>query len=212
VGLAVLARSLNLSAFILITHLDGLVLGGLLAGLLGEQERTADHRRRLDWRFRILGLCSAVLFLGATAVPKIQSIVWPGLVPAVAVYMFKPLFINLAFFALVGTVVLHAGEPLLHWLRDRRLVYLGSISYGIYLYHHFIFEICHYYQIFYGIHGNMLLDVVKVMASLGLAALSWRYVERPILALKDRFSYREVAPSNLEFGRAADAVQAVRAV
>jgi peptidoglycan/LPS O-acetylase OafA/YrhL len=212
VGLAVLARSLNLSAFILITHLDGLVLGGLLAGILGDQKHTADHRRRLDWRFRTLGLCSAVLFLGATALPKIQSIVRPELVPAVAVYMFKPLFLNLAFFALVGTVILRAGEPRLHWLRDRRLVYLGSISYGIYLYHHFIFEICHYYQSFYGIHGNLLLDAAKVMASLGLAALSWRYVERPILALKDRFSYHEAVLPNLEFGRASDAVQGVRAV
>lgn len=35
VALAVVARSLNLSAFILVTHCDGLALGGLLAGLLG---------------------------------------------------------------------------------------------------------------------------------------------------------------------------------
>ncbi len=49
------------------------------------------------------------------------------------------LAINLAYFGAVGLVVVHAGRGALAPLRDRRLCYLGQISYGIYLYHHIIF-------------------------------------------------------------------------
>ena len=51
------------------------------------------------------------------------------------------LAINLAAFALVAGVVLHAGHPALRILRGRALGYLGQISYGLYLYHMIILRI-----------------------------------------------------------------------
>ena len=38
-------------------------------------------------------------------------------------------------FILVSLVVCHSGHPALALLRKAPLVYLGTISYGIYLYH-----------------------------------------------------------------------------
>ena len=72
-------------------------------------------------------------------------------------------------------------------LRDRRLVFLGQISYGIYLYH---------YPVYYLIdtmtgHGTAWWAVaLKIVTSLAVASLSWRWIESPILGLKSRFSYR----------------------
>jgi peptidoglycan/LPS O-acetylase OafA/YrhL len=209
--LALVARSQNLSAFILATHLDGLVLGGLLAGLLADRDRPAEYWRRFGVRLRVLGVVSAVLYVVATIFPRVLSTTWPGPDPAVMVYIFRPLFLSLAFFALVGTVVLHAGQPRLRLLRDKRLVYLGSISYGLYLYHHFIFEICKYYQNYYNLADALLLDIAKLALSIGLSALSWRYVERPILGLKDRFLYHDVRPPEREVSRTVDDIAAARA-
>jgi peptidoglycan/LPS O-acetylase OafA/YrhL len=127
------------------------------------------------------------------------------------VYIFRPLFLSLAFFALVGTIVLHAGHPRLRLLRDKRLVYLGSISYGLYLYHHFIFEICLYYQTYYNLGDSLLVDIAKLALSIGLSALSWRYVERPILGLKDRFLYHDVRPSEHAVSPTVDDIVTARA-
>jgi peptidoglycan/LPS O-acetylase OafA/YrhL len=120
------------------------------------------------------------------------------MIPAVVVSGIKPLLLNLMFFALVGLTVLHAGESRLSWLRVRWLVYLGTISYGIYLYHHFIFEIYKLYERHYGWGGSLLMDFGKLAASIALAALSWKYVEQPILALKGRLGYHAGSGSGLE--------------
>jgi peptidoglycan/LPS O-acetylase OafA/YrhL len=197
VALSVFARSMNLSEFLLITHLDGLALGGLLAALLARNDRPAEYWRRFGFWTSFLGLSSAALWIGATILHRVQHANGPRFIPPITIYMFRPLFLNLAFFSLVGAVVLHAGHPRLRLLRDPRLVYLGSISYGIYLYHHFIFEICEYYRSYYGLRTNLLFDVAKLILSIGLAAISWRYLEQPIVSLKDRFGYGQPIASGL---------------
>jgi peptidoglycan/LPS O-acetylase OafA/YrhL len=50
-----------------------------------------------------------------------------------------------------------------------------------------------------------------VALSIALAALSWRFVEQPILAFKDRFSYREPTRVVLEIGGAVDDIRGVQA-
>jgi peptidoglycan/LPS O-acetylase OafA/YrhL len=101
------------------------------------------------------------------------------------------LSLNLAFFALVGLTVRHAGQPWLGILRRRELVYLGQISYGLYLYHHIVFMLWDDYFVRTGIQNHLGFDLAKAALSFAIAALSWRFVERPILSLKDRFRYRE---------------------
>jgi peptidoglycan/LPS O-acetylase OafA/YrhL len=207
VAVGVTSRALNLSAFILPTHCDALALGGLLAGLLAERADSADSWRYHHRRLAAVGLGATVIWVAAMVAPRFLNPIWPGAVPDVVVYIIKPLAVGLMCFSLVGEIVLRAGHTRLRWLRDPRLVYLGTISYGIYLYHHFIFEICKYIEIRSGWESHVLLDLVKLAASVGIAALSWRYVERPILAMKSRFGYSEAAPSRFEVHdiRAAEA-------
>ncbi|HEU5116003.1 MAG TPA: hypothetical protein VFT74_04935, partial [Isosphaeraceae bacterium] len=40
-----------------------------------------------------------------------------------------------------------------------------------------------------GLGGGVWQDVAKLAACVGLAGLSWRFLEKPILSLKDRFPY-----------------------
>ena len=84
------------------------------------------------------------------------------------------------------------NSPRLAILRDARLVYLGQISYGLYLYHIPVYEsldgLCPRYGLTNGIH----IDALKLALTLALASASWRWFEKPILSLKDRFSYDSI--------------------
>jgi peptidoglycan/LPS O-acetylase OafA/YrhL len=203
-GLAAASRLLRLSDFILITHCDGLALGGWLAVLDLGRKGSAAASERLRSQLVAIGCAAVALFAGTLVLGSAPDAGGLGIVPAIALKCLKPLFLNLAFFALLGTIVLHAGLPRLAWLRDRRLVYLGSMSYGIYLYHHFIFEIFKYYEYHFRWETSVSWDLGKVALALGVASLSWRYLERPILSLKDRFGYQPAVRAGLEPGREVD--------
>lgn len=73
------------------------------------------------------------------------------------------------------------------------LIYLGRISYGIYLYHYFmpliLTPIFNYFQIPYQVPG-LLNFVLSSLLTLGIASLSWRFIEAPINNLKNHFQYR----------------------
>jgi peptidoglycan/LPS O-acetylase OafA/YrhL len=192
VTISTVARAFDLSAFILITHCDGLALGGLLAGLFTGANRDVESHRhvRILW---VLALLTPALLATTYLFPACLDRAWPAAAAGVFERTFKPLFLNLGFFALVGLVVSYAGSPWLVALRDWRLVFLGTISYGLYLYHHFIFEICKYYDCEWGRSSGFVEDVGKLLASIAVAVLSWRLIERPILSLKDRFRYQKAA-------------------
>ncbi|MGZ8218733.1 acyltransferase family protein [Methylomagnum sp.] len=74
------------------------------------------------------------------------------------------------------------------------LVYLGRISYGLYVYHIPVLQ----GPIGVAVHGFLGLNdpvawrawLVDLPITIGIAALSWRLFEQPILRLKERFAYR----------------------
>jgi peptidoglycan/LPS O-acetylase OafA/YrhL len=68
------------------------------------------------------------------------------------------------------------------------LVYLGKISYGLYIFHLIVLDIARHLS-----HGGIVSElVIGVSGSILVAHLSYRYLERPFLRLKERF---EVIPS-----------------
>lgn len=92
--------------------------------------------------------------------------------------------------ALVGTVAAHQQSRLVAALENRRLLMLGRISYGFYLYHYFITaeNLRAVSGGWLDIGGLPLLAQVGVLflITYGAARLSWAMIERPALALKDR--------------------------
>jgi peptidoglycan/LPS O-acetylase OafA/YrhL len=209
VGLAVVARTLNFSSFILITHCDGLALGGLLAGILRDLDRGSGSALRVRSAMAAYAAGSAAVLGALIVLPILPEKSGLAIVSAVIVTGLKPLAQNVLFFAIVGLVVLQAGSQPLAWLRDRRLVYLGTISYGIYLYHHFVFEICKLYERYYGWPRNLMCDFAKLGASIALAALSWKFIEQPVLLLKDRFGYEGAVSTPVKGPTTVDEFQRV---
>lgn len=172
--------------YLLVGRCDGLAYGAVLAVVL-DPARTAAGRRRLARPFAALVGASALGILAWWRLDGASLLAGEAiLLPAV------PLF-----FGLVGLVICLEGRPATAPLRARPLVSLGTISYGLYVYHWPVFVALdrlsrtgpspdrHPYGEF-GV-GMFLLGLAITSA---LAVASWSLFERPILRLKGRFEYR----------------------
>jgi peptidoglycan/LPS O-acetylase OafA/YrhL len=80
-------------------------------------------------------------------------------------------------------------------LELKPLVYTGKISYGIYVYHPFIYFLVpilfsqlniDFYRLPRGIQFGLLVGI-----TVGMAATSWHFFENPLNSLKNRFTYGE---------------------
>ena len=102
---------------------------------------------------------------------------------------------NMVFFSVIGLVVLNTGCRGLLPLRDKRLRYVGRISYGLYLYHLPMLGVVEvtYLKLHLSQRLGILSEPFHILFPAGLcllvAALSWKYIEEPILCLKNRFDY-----------------------
>jgi peptidoglycan/LPS O-acetylase OafA/YrhL len=102
------------------------------------------------------------------------------------------LFISIAFGILINRVSYNIEIPFLKQiLNNKGLLYIGKISYGIYLFHNFIPN-------FYGLSFSgipsffsiYLTQLLRLVVLLFLYSLSWFLVEEPLLVLKHRFEYK----------------------
>ena len=101
------------------------------------------------------------------------------------------LAVNLAGCSLVGLVLANQGTARLQFLRNPRLVKIGQLSYGLYLYHYICLLLSDDLAKLAGLGGRPVWREALTMALVFvLAKLSWRCVEQPLLNLKNRFEYR----------------------
>jgi peptidoglycan/LPS O-acetylase OafA/YrhL len=186
----------------LLARCDGFALGGLLAALLFNPDRVRRHLRRYSLGF------AAVMLVALSYPVWGRALVHAGVIPRTAsvILGLNLFFVTFLYFGIVGIVACHAGHWFLAPLRDRRLVYLGQISYGLYLYHPLAYGVIESFEVAW---PSWVLDALKLAAALAIAALSWRYFESPILSLKDRFSYRSdpAAPRTVSPGGLAVAAE-----
>ncbi|MDG2150571.1 MAG: acyltransferase [Planctomycetota bacterium] len=175
-------RQYHYLEYLLLTRSDGLGLGAVLALLLYNEER---FKRNLI-RFRLAFLLIAGLALTWTTGASLIN----GLP--------QPFFytrVNLIYFSLVGLVVSAQGASYLAILRDKRLCYLGTISYALYLYHPLVYGA--FPQPYRKLVINDLgFDVkwVEKTVMIGMcflcAEVSRRFIEAPVLRYKDKLAYR----------------------
>ena len=180
-------RYLGLSRSVLFGHTDGLALGAMLAWIMLKTEGTSKERKGA-W-YAGIAIASFigywVLFWNLSS----ENVDFTGkdfiaFNPAISI-------ISIAYFGLIGFVVCMSGYPWLAVLRNKHLVSIGTISYGLYLYHWIIYDhIDTVINFGWQMGDPWWLDVTKLGVSFVAAVISWRFIERPILCLKDRFNYR----------------------
>ena len=186
VGSAFMAR-LWLWPMLLVTNWDGFALGALLAWMSGEPGSPRSRRPIVVWGLVTLGAAMLAYPLAGEAVEQFGA-AWTSDWPRLALSL-NASRLNLLYFSIVGLVIAFAGHPLLRPLRDPSLCYLGTISYGIYLYHLPLFALMSPLHFTNLCHDSMWLDALKLATTFALAVVSWQFIEKPILRLKDRFPY-----------------------
>jgi peptidoglycan/LPS O-acetylase OafA/YrhL len=142
-------------------------------------------------------LFGRLIVAGPLAFPILTAavVIWPSLFNGLSASLLPTLvgIISLLFIAFA----IHS--PWRGFLSNRWLVGIGSISYGVYLFHEGIFGLL--YAITHGGEPrtgepriSSLLDVDVILLSLGVtfivATFSFRYFERPLTQWARRFAYR----------------------
>jgi peptidoglycan/LPS O-acetylase OafA/YrhL len=176
----------RMSERLLLARGDGFALGGLLAWFLARPESTLRHLRRLGPPLCALLALGAGLYL-SYGMTQEGPIGFLGL-PTPSDPAGTILAVDLCFAGVIGLVLLGQGHPLLAPLRFAPLVYLGRISYGLYMYHYVIY---YFYEGQSFPHETSIWrGAMKIALTFAVAALSWHVIEQPLLSLKDHFDYR----------------------
>ena len=133
---------------------------------------------------------------------RLHLLAWPSVL-AFAVASFVPVshwgirfvvFIPLAAAATTHLLLdlVEIDSRLQRWLSDRRLVWCGKVSYGLYLWHLPIDLVAREEM---ADAPSVVRMAVVVVLAFGVTALSWRLVEQPFLRLKSRFQPARRVPA-----------------
>jgi peptidoglycan/LPS O-acetylase OafA/YrhL len=183
--MSVVLRSQGFHWWLLLARCDGFGFGAVLAVIFLELESVERHRGRLQVGFGLSTLI-AIPFVVATTIDTLEMDFGTAMAlrPSLMIFAW-----NLLFFSLIGLVILNTGHPSLRILRNAQLSYLGKVSYGIYLYHSFVFIVLWYAGRALHLGQPLWLDVMKIVATIAVASLSWHWLEQPIVRFKERLRY-----------------------
>jgi peptidoglycan/LPS O-acetylase OafA/YrhL len=166
---------------LLLTRCDGLALGAALAWYWQvDRQRLFSPQARLARVALLLVIIVYAAWGTRTYGKPFLDVVPLWRAPTI-------LAVSLAAAIVVIGVLLRAGTRALAPLRLRPLVYLGQISYGLYLYHLLVFWVADGLQLRYGWERSAVFNTLVVLGCIGAAAASWELIERPILGLRTRF-------------------------
>ncbi len=148
-------------------------------------------RRGFDFLYRILGQrWSAPVMLAGMCVA-----LWPQRAWLTTAWIFTC--------GLVGACVVREENGLASLLRLRPMVFIGTLSYGMYLMNSFSIHAMLYVCKLVGFAYPPVVFAAALALATGLAYLSFRFYESPFLALKTRFSRLRPDASDRNPGPAA---------
>jgi len=176
---------------------DSLAAGGLVAMLLLAAGEGRLSARLLDRGLVMTTLCSSLSLFALSWYCGIFRKVEIRSTLAFSVFGYTLLAILCA--SLVGVCVRWSGSLSIFFrlLRSKPAVYLGTISYMLYLIHMPVYVFFQLMVLKYLGQSNALvldmnngllvmLGVITALCTIAIAGLSWRYFEAPILQLKNR--------------------------
>jgi peptidoglycan/LPS O-acetylase OafA/YrhL len=114
-----------------------------------------------------------------------SSLLALGLVVAAASFAWPLLPTHVAMTALVGACALRRDHHLAPLFENRVVRHVGAVSYGIYLFNVPVVSACR--SMLGPNAGATSLFLVSTLLSITVATASYRWLERPFLALRDRF-------------------------
>lgn len=138
--------------------------GVLIAHALDSERSFSILYGVLGKRYASLVLAGAALILMALHAPRVLT--------------------EAVFAALVGACVIREDHALSHLLRHRYLAAIGMVSYGMYLFHGFVFAALSKFMR----TTSILAFVVASIVTFGIAFCSYRFYESYFLRMKRRFS------------------------
>ena len=157
---------------------DALGVGALIAWL---RRSGVDFSKHRPWLIPVAGAA-----LGGYCLLFVINISW--------LYVALPdFFFTIVFACLVIGATIGIGGVAGRLLESSPFVYVGKVSYGVYLYHGFVNYAGYYAFEAMGIvlHEGPLRFVIMASLSIAIAALSWHLIERPINSLKRLFPYEK---------------------
>ena len=165
------------------TRLDALLLGGLVALALRGPEEDVVRRIRRPLLVGSAGLF-VVLYLVATKLLRLplegSATNWVGVLGFSLIDCFAAALI---------LECIHPGSMLGRVLNFRPLRGLGVISYGFYVFHDLLHDFYSYFAArWFPEHTYPATLLLAFGGTLGIATVSYRVLERPLLRLKDRFT------------------------
>ncbi|HUP91355.1 MAG TPA: acyltransferase [Solimonas sp.] len=188
IALAMWARAQGWYIYLLLTRIDGLLFGIVLAYLVSGPGRILY---RLPARWLGYAAAAGVVLVAPYLLVGYGHRLSPN---------FSDRTVEVAAFcllsaALVAAAVRWSGAAWLGWLRVRPLVHLGRISFAVYMYHVpvgylTLVAVEHGYLTRH--QGHLAMWIVSLL----VAHLSFVLIERQVLSLKERFPYTRPAGSS----------------
>ncbi len=89
--------------------------------------------------------------------------------------------------AVVFLVIRNPDHPI---FSNKVLVWVGKRSYGIYIYHFPIFLAMEELRVAHSMRNFVLVSLLRWVVSIGFAALSYEFIEKPILHFKRRYQFQ----------------------
>ncbi len=165
-----------------LSRMDGLAMGALLSVLLMHYKDALLH----------YGSFMKYVMVLAAAI-SLSSLMWPSEYNSFFIFLsYGVTFATIFYFALVWVVIANAQHD---WFRAvllmPLLLYVGRVSYGLYIFHVPVLELLHQALEPWGLNfwqKHVFLVAVGLAVATILAHLSYSYFERRILVLKDKFA------------------------
>jgi peptidoglycan/LPS O-acetylase OafA/YrhL len=178
--LFVLRMPIDVAGVFTFATLDSLGGGALLA-LFHYDERFRPHLPRLMTSFLVAGLtivtACTVLYAYNIGFRILHTLLCLG--------------ISLLFVVLIEKTARGFTGKAKSVMENPALIYVGKISYGLYVYHNFMLAIVLYYLLQRTtIPDYRLVAILATAATFSAAIVSWHLIERPLAQLKNRFSLK----------------------
>jgi peptidoglycan/LPS O-acetylase OafA/YrhL len=164
------------------THADGLLIGSALGiaavfGFFPDKQ----HFKRISPLVILIIILLALWLL------------FDNNLPADFYPYYGSLGISLITAAIIWQVVIHPSKGFSKLFEFPPLVKIGVISYGLYLWH---LPIGYVIDRLTAYHNSLIVVLLKIGFTFLISALSYRYLEKPILRLKSRFQRSNSEPDH----------------